>query len=468
MNAKKILCSVASLALAASLAGTPATASAAAPALKNYDFNGDGYNDVAIQGARVLYGGPNGLSKNNTVLLTPPADCATSSYKCNDLGLHLAAADVDKDGRTDLIAAGQWYAVVNSWTSTGIAQSTRRLPYTGYTGWGASAADKMQAGEFDGQPGVDIVKFMWKDQWFGSETLGGWYSGAQQGTYQYLPYNLDGTSTVVDDHDTAAGDVNGDGKTELAYLSGDSNGYSYELSVMYPPHTSPLRRALLGSKAACDSGGAACVNWDTRIAMADVNGDGYDDLAALTGTDKTLQVWYGSSNGLPATPSFSSRALTWLTADQMVDARLAAGDVNGDGAAEIAIGLPQTTFSGKTYAGMVAVIPGSTGGPVLTGTQFLTQDHLGSTPTPTAPVVDPLGTKSVAYDYFGGALSIIDVTGDGKGEVLVGVRGKNSDAGMLAVLRGSATGISATNAQVINAGDLGITGATRWPRFILH
>ncbi|MEV0968371.1 FG-GAP repeat domain-containing protein [Microtetraspora glauca] len=326
--------------------------------------------------------------------------------------------------------------------------------------------DKMQAGEFDDQPGIDIVKTMWKDQWFGSETLAGWYNGAQQGTYQYL-YNQDGSSTMVHAHDTAAGDVNGDGKTELAYISGDNNGYTYELSVVYPPHTSPLRRTILGTLASCGSAAAGCARATTRPAMGDVNGDGYDDLITVTaGSDGTLQVWYGSPTGLPATPSFSTRDLTWLKDD--VDIRVAVGDVNGDGAAEIAIGDWQKTVSGKVCAGMVAVIPGSAGGPVLTGAQFVTQDHLGSTPTPTAPVTDPLSTQSQTNDSFGDAVSIIDVTGDGKGEVIVGASGKNSNAGMLAVLRGSATGISATNAQLIYPGDLGITGASRWPGFILH
>ncbi|MBO4270875.1 FG-GAP and VCBS repeat-containing protein [Microbispora triticiradicis] len=462
MDARKIMCTAVSLAFAAGLAATPASAQAAAPALKKFDFNGDGYSDVVVAqpanggtgAVPVLYGGPGGLK--GQVLLRPPGDCSTSAYSCNSFGAQLAAADVDNDGRTDLIAGGRFYAIVSSWTSTGVAQSKHYLGYTPYNGW--DAVQVMQAGEFDDRPGADIVKPM-RTYYFSSDVLAGWYNGAEQGAYQYLPRAQDGTATAVTS--TASGDVNGDGRTELAYVSSEN---VVELSIMYPPHTSPPQRVLLGSSATC---GVVCPKYDSMVHMGDVNGDGHDDLVMVTPSRTSLQVWYGSSSGLSATPGFSTGQLTWL-ANQAASTSLAVGDVNGDGSAEIAVGAANTTVSGKAGAGMVVVIPGSTGGPVPARAQFVTQDSLGSVPTPASPVADPISERSQSNDNFGDAVSITDVTGDGMGEVVVGVPGKNTNAGMLAVLRGSPTGISATSAQVVHPGTVGVSNPSYFGALLLH
>lgn len=462
MKAKKIMCSAVSLAFAVSLAATPASAQGAATAPKKFDFNGDGYSDVVVAqpsngttgAVAVLYGGAAGLK--GQVLLRPPADCPTSAYSCTLYGAQLAAADVDRDGRTDLLAGGRFYTIVNSWTSTGIAQGRHYLGYTPYNGW--DGGQVMQAGEFDDQPGADIVKPM-RTYYLSSDVLAGWYNGAEQGGYTYLPRAQDGSATAV--RSTAAGDVNGDGKTELAYVSNEN---VVELSIMYPPHTSPLQRVLLGSSATC---GGVCPQYDSLVQMGDVNGDGYDDLVMVTATRTSLQVWYGSSSGLSAAPGFSAGNLTWL-ANQTASTSLAVGDVNGDGAAEIAVGAANTTVSGKAGAGMVAVIPGSAGGPVPARAQFVTQDGLGSVPNPTSPAGDPISERSQAKDNFGAAVSISDVTGDGMGEVVVGVPGKNSNAGMLAVLRGSPTGASATGGQVVHPGTIGVGNPYYFGALLLH
>ncbi|MER6580625.1 hypothetical protein [Nonomuraea sp. NPDC001023] len=52
-------------------------------------------------------------------------------------------------------------------------------------------------------------------------------------------------------------------------------------------------------------------------------------------------------------------------------------------------------------------------------------------------------------------MAVIDVTGDGMGEMIAGVPGKNSGHGMLAVLPGTAGGVPST-AQVAHAVGIGV------------
>ncbi|MFC7429992.1 integrin alpha, partial [Nocardia tengchongensis] len=101
------------------LRGQLVEAGQAAPVVKNTDFNGDGYNDLAVglptfpgyQGTQytglvgVLYGGPDGFTGHKTFQPKPGCSVPTgdTTVPCRYWGQGLAASDVDADRRTDLI-----------------------------------------------------------------------------------------------------------------------------------------------------------------------------------------------------------------------------------------------------------------------------------------------------------------------------------------------------------------------------
>jgi len=126
------------------------------------------------------------------------------------------------------------------------------------------------------------------------------------------------------------------------------------------------------------------------MASGDFNGDHIDDLAIPipnedvgTAIDAgSVEILYGASAGLTATGSqVWNKNKSGIAGDatnfEQFGTTLATGDFNGDGFADLAVGVPKTTVSGLTNAGAVHIIYGSAKGLRGSGSQFWTQDSAG-------------------------------------------------------------------------------------------
>ncbi|MEV0588794.1 FG-GAP-like repeat-containing protein [Nonomuraea sp. NPDC050310] len=457
MHARKILQSAAVLALSAALTLPAGPAQAAAG--PNTDFNGDGYNDLAVGSpsypgypgtknsglVAVLFGGPDGLTYNRHIIRPAPG-CTAGGLPCEAWGVNLSAADVDADGRTDLISRGHYDLQVDSWTSQGTATIERRVYGHRTAPW------RLMSGQFDDQPGTDIVGPTRGGYWF---SVGGWYNRSAN----LLFTDFADDSYLTKETSAASGDLDGDGKLEIAVVAGRHSGAGElgpHLWLIDDPHRPQVQLTTLGSPSTCTSPpsyGQGCPKADSEVAMGNVNGDGHDDLVMLTPSTASLQVWYGRATGPSSAPGYTVD-LSSLATSAELGPGLAVGDVNGDGWAEIVIGASKATVSGHSEAGAVMVIPGSATGPVIKRAQLVTQDGIG--PVGGTALADPIAEQSKPGDRFGQAITITDLTGDGKGEVIVGAPAKNGGSGMLAVLFGSATGVLTSTAQAIHPSRYGL------------
>jgi len=186
-------------------------------------------------------------------------------------------------------------------------------------------------------------------------------------------------------------------------------------------------------------------NYGQALATGDFNGDDYPDLAvgvpgesAAGVEDGGVSIIYGWWSGLSAT-AIPDQLIGQdnLNVDGVAESydhfgeSLAAGDFNLDGYADLAIGVPEE----DNDIGFVNVIYGSVNGLSPTAVvldQYWSQGH---------PDVE--GTPN-SGDDFGESLATGHFNADGYADLAIGVSGEDYRSGVVNVIYGSATGLSAT------------------------
>jgi hypothetical protein len=108
--------------------------------------------------------------------------------------------------------------------------------------------------------------------------------------------------------------------------------------------------------------------------------------------------------------------------------RVAAGDLTGDGLAEVVVGSRGEAIGSMWDAGYYTVLRGSTAGVTTTGSFAVSQD--------TAYVPG----AAEAYDAFSASLQVRDVDRDGRADVIAGAPGENSSDGYFALLVSTTAG----------------------------
>ncbi|MET9533078.1 FG-GAP-like repeat-containing protein [Streptomyces sp. NPDC006649] len=441
----------------------------AAGTAKKADFNGDGFADTAFtapsatvggkKGAGyvgVMYGSKSGVNKaSKQVIDQNSAGVPDSAESADAFGSAIASADLDGDGYTDLIvgASNEDAGVGKLGTLTVLWGSA-----TGLSGGAVLAkgdtdsgdiGDRLAVGDFNGDGGQDVVTV----------------AGNQHLRVFSGPFTRDGsaksTSIIRDTEDSryldiAAGDVTGDGVTDLVGTVYDGDEYDFR-RVRFLPGTAKG----LGAPTVVEDAKGDRVQGGEHVTTGDVNHDGYADIVVgrpVEGYDSDVNlplakggmIMYipGGASGPQGTKAkaFSQDSAGVPGASEVGDKfgqAVSVGDTNGDGYGDIAVGLPGEALGTKAKAGQVIVLPGTATGPTGTGSKAYNQD---------TPGVEGAAEPN---DAFGGATSLVDANGDGRAELVVGSPGENANAGSVWVLPGSTAGTTGTGSLTFGAGTLG-------------
>ncbi|MEO8276430.1 MAG: FG-GAP repeat protein [Thermoanaerobaculia bacterium] len=153
------------------------------------------------------------------------------------------------------------------------------------------------------------------------------------------------------------------------------------------------------------------------------------------------QFWTGDSPGLDTAAEDGGR----------FGSATAAGDFNGDGFDDLAIGTPGRTVGADGVAGEVVMLYGSPSGLTIAGHQIWTEDSAG------------IGGAAEPDDAFGTSLASGDFDHDGFDDLAIGVPHEGLagllNCGVVYVLPGSAAGLTATGSQVWSQDSAGIASS---------
>lgn len=320
-------------------------------------------------------------------------------------GAEVAMGDVNGDSMADTIVGAplewsggdryQGRAYAYSGADGSLMRTLSSPSCLAYCFFGSAVA----AGDVDGDGKADIIVGARGDGGFGRVHV---FSGADGA----LLYALDTPNPLGDEQfgsALAAADLSGDGKADIVVGTAETVGATTQEGHAYL--FAGADGSLIHTFATPNPQPGGGNQFGASLAAGDVNGDGTPDVIVgaygetvgantyegrayvFSGTDGALLYTLGTPN--PDAANFG--------------AAVAAGDVNGDGKADIIVGAHRETVGANAYQGRAYVFSG------LDGSLVRALD----TPNPQASA------------FFGMGVTAGDLNGDGKADVSVGAYGES-------------------------------------------
>ncbi|MCF2489865.1 FG-GAP-like repeat-containing protein [Dyadobacter sp. CY347] len=425
------------------------------------DVNGDGFSDVIVGAplydknvtddgiALVFHGSSASLEVNaSMVILNAGADMGFSVSK---------AGDVNGDGFDDVIVGAPLYgnsandegaAFVYYSDENGVDLGTMLIVSMGQAlanfGYSVAAAGDVNA---DGYDDVIIGAHQYNMAGLSDTGAGFVYYGSPSGlslaitNVVYLPKASAHAGKSV----SSAGDVNADGFDDVIVgVPFYDDGVQFNEGAFLISYGS--KNGIKSGPGVVFEGNQTGEEMGNSVSSAgDINGDGYDDVVVgaykfsnnpNTPEEGAAFVYYGNLYGLQSAPTLlelNNKTKSWTGWDVA-----GAGDINGDGFADVVIGSLYFN-NGQSNEGAAAIFYGD-----ATGIKTLN------------PIILE-GNQTDAL--MGSSVSAADVNGDGYKDVLVGASGYTSGQskeGAVFVYHGSETGLVTSPAAMIEVDEPGV------------
>jgi hypothetical protein len=435
-------------------------------ALAQSDVNGDGIADLVVASpsddtngvdagaVMVFFGTSNPIDLFSRT--SAQADLTITGHHAGDaFGCDLVIGDVTGDGKPDLVVGANHLNLVTA-TDAG-AVYVFRGPLAAAPAMSALAANArivgesalagdrfgttVEIGDVDGNGTADLVVGASGHDVAGKADAGCIYlfrggatlvsKGAEQAD---MAFDGDVTNERVGNTITC-GDLNGDGKADLVICSqladpifAQSLPNAGKVYVVWGG--SSLASTSLGAASAEFFGTAVEDRFGASAAVADVNDDGIADLIVgaprADGTDTDagkVYVFFGGPTLAGGPADAANVILQGAPTHNSFGQVVRAGDVNGDGIADLLIGAPEADYlnddNGRSYLFL--------GGAGLTSEFAVSADAI-------------FNGEVVQGEGFGSALSLVDFNNDGLAEVVCAASKHDFGAGRVYMWMGAQSG----------------------------
>ena len=423
------------------------------------DVDGDGYADVIVgtpnhtngetyEGAAFVYhGGPSGIS-------TTAAAVVESNQYHSKLGKNVSGAgDVNNDGYADVIVGAPYYD--NGETSEGAAFVYHGGP-SGISTVAVAMVESNQEIAFLGTSVSDAGDV--NNDGYGDVIVGAYsYDNGEinEGAafvYHGGPSGISTTAAAMVESNqqsaamsagSSAGDVNGDGYGDVIVAAPHYDNGEHDEGVAFIYHGGPSGISTVA--AAMVESNQISANLGTSVSgVGDVNGDGYGDVIVGAHSydngeinEGAAFVYYGSSIGI------STVAAAMMMESNQEGAILGvsvsgAGDVNGDGYADIIVGA--SSYSNvETNEGAAFIYYGNVAGISATESTIVESNQVES---------------AMGYSVSDAG----DVNNDGYADVIVGAPYYDNgelEEGAAFLYHGGVFGISTVAAAMVESNQAG-------------
>ncbi|WP_412543774.1 M4 family metallopeptidase [Longispora sp. K20-0274] len=254
------------------------------------DFNGDGRADIALAGGSGWTTVPVAFSNGNGTFTVTNSGVANFPGWATTPGVKLLAGDLNGDGRADLALTGG-----SGWTTVPVAFSNGNGTFNvtnngvaNFPGWAATANVKAVAGDFNGDGRADIALTGgsgWTTVPVAFSNGNGTFNVTNSGVA-----NIPGWATTPGVK-VAAGDINGDGRADFL-LTGAAGWTTVPVAFSNGNGTFTVTN----NGVANIPGWAATAG--VQVAAGDFNGDGRTDFALAGGSGwTTVPVAFSTGSG---------------------------------------------------------------------------------------------------------------------------------------------------------------------------